>query len=1082
MGRLNREWPFSARLLAAVCITAAAVFLRVWLPGDTQQAFATFSPAIVLCFLICGTLPGLAATAVSALLTSSVTVPPSWSNEFKPAGGVATLLFVLFSLAVGFIARSVRARDAACRKVDARQSAILENELLSAATMRNRRFVWANRGLERLIGCGPGELRGVEIRNHYLDEAVFQEVGEEAYPILAQGGSYRREVMLTRWDGTPIWVDLAGTRLDVGLEESLWLFTDITARKDAEAAAAASEGRYRQLAENANDVIATMAMDSTVLFINPAIEQVLGYSAGELVGSKTLSLTHPDDIPRVKRLFAAFVREGPNAQTLTYEFRVRHRDGSWRWLEGQPRIEFDSAGTPLRYQDVGRDVTARKLAEDALHTTASLLARTSQVAGIGGWEYTIATGALHWSDETCRLHDRPANYQPTLDEGLGYYTSEGRPVIFKAVRAAIDEGVAFDIELPIVSASGRFFHARVVGEPEFEAGKVVRLLGAFQDVSQRRALMRDLADSHELLKVTLRSIGDAVVTTAADGTVTWLNSAAERMAGWSNEDACGMPSAVVVNLRREEGELKMTDVVAECLALGRCVPIEQHAVLTSLDYKEHGIEGSASPLQGDNGILLGSVLVFHDVSEQRRFARELTYRATHDALTGLINRAEFMAQTALLLEMGSCSKVEHAILFIDLDQFKLVNDSCGHAGGDELLRQLSCLLRDSVRTTDRVARLGGDEFGIILAHCGDEQALVLARKICDEVDRFRFLYEGKRFRVGTSIGLVPISGQWSLAADLVKAADTACYAAKEAGRNRVHVWVKDDAAIESAQGQMKWVRRLQTAIDEDQFVLFAQRIEPVSGKRGDLHCEVLLRLQQADGSLVPPGRFLPAAERFYLATHIDRWVIRKVFAALEDPSSNIVPIERIAINLSGQSISDRSFHQDLLAMLAAAKFDITVLCLEITETSAITNLEQAKVFIDAVRMLGVHVALDDFGAGSSSFGYLKELAVDSLKIDGQFVRRLLEDRLDQVAVRCFVEVARAVGVSTVAEWVENEEVLTELQRLGIDMVQGYLLHQPERFSNLLHKDLSSDVGAITAGMVVHSLHSPLTDGRLGEGG
>ena len=1052
MGRSAHEWPLAVRFLLAAFIVLGAVFLRLWLlPLDARPAFVTFSPAMVICFLVCGTVPGLAATAASAAFTYSVIIPPFWTFGFKPAGEVATLFFVLSSLMVGFITHRVRARDLALRMVAAKQSAILGNEMLGAATVRDRRIVWANPGLERLLGYAPGGLAGTRSREHYLDDTTARVCADEAAAVLASGATFRREVALRTQGGLPLWVDLTGRLLEGDQNEALWLFTDITARRAAEAAAQASESRYRLLAETANDMIATMALDSTVLFVTPAVERVLGYTVAEVVGRKTLSLTHPDDIAKAVRIFTHLVQSGPEAPLQTYEFRALHKDGTWRWLEGHPRIEFDGAGNPLRYQDVVRDVTARKQAEEALHTSASLLARTSQVAGIGGWLYNITDQTLHWSDETCRLHDMAPGHAPTLEEGIAYYAPEARPVIAELVRAAIKDGQAFDTELPIVSATGRRFHARVVGAPEVEDGRAVRVLGAFQDVSQRRALTRELAESHELLKVTLRSIGDAVVTTGSDGVVTWLNSAAERLTGWSNEDACGKPSGLVVGVRHEESRRDMPDAVAACLAAGGCVPVERHALLTAIDGTEHGIEGSASPLQGDNHVMLGAVLVFHDVSEQRRVAREMTYRATHDALTGLINRAEFVARAAALLEAGLQSPAEHAVLLIDLDQFKLVNDSCGHAGGDELLCQVSKLLCDTVRGTDSVARLGGDEFGVILANCGSEQALKVAQKICDEVDRFRFPFEGKRFRVGTSIGLATVHGQWESAADLVKAADTACYAAKEAGRNRVHVWVKDDAVIEAAQGQMQWVRRLQTAMDENQFVLFAQRIEPARGSGKGLHCEVLLRLQQADGSLVPPGLFLPAAERFYLATHIDRWVIRQVFRALEAPSAGLVAIERIAINVSGQSVGDRSFHQDLLAMIGVARFDVTVLCFEITETAAITNLADAKIFIESVRALGVHVALDDFGAGASSFGYLKELAVDMLKIDGQFVRRLLDDKLDQVAVRCFVDVARAIGVTSVAEWVENEAVLGELQGLGIDMVQGFLMHRPERLSSLLQE-------------------------------
>jgi EAL domain-containing protein (putative c-di-GMP-specific phosphodiesterase class I) len=364
-----------------------------------------------------------------------------------------------------------------------------------------------------------------------------------------------------------------------------------------------------------------------------------------------------------------------------------------------------------------------------------------------------------------------------------------------------------------------------------------------------------------------------------------------------------------------------------------------------------------------------------------------------------------------------------------------------------LLQQFSKLLADTLRSRDILARLGGDEFAAILEYCTEQHALSVAQKICDRMEVYRFEHDGKRFRVGTSIGLVPVDARWSGKAAILQAADTCCYAAKEAGRNRVQVWLDTDHALRERHGEMQWTTRIEQALDEDRFELFGQRIVPLGAQEPGLHAEVLLRLRDPDGSLIPPGAFMPAAERFHLMTRIDRWVLKAVLAWLHLHAEQV---HRLSMNLSGQSLGDRAFHRQAVEQLSALPAStLSRLCLEITETAAITNLADAGLFIEQVRALGVQVALDDFGAGMSSFGYLKSLPVNTLKIDGQFVKGLLGDALDHAAVRSFVEVARLVNMDTVAEFVETQAIHDELRRLGVTHAQGYLLHRPEPLEALL---------------------------------
>ncbi len=564
-----------------------------------------------------------------------------------------------------------------------------------------------------------------------------------------------------------------------------------------------------------------------------------------------------------------------------------------------------------------------------------------------------------------------------------------------------------------------------------------------------RQATQELARGRQLLQATLDSIVDAVITTDPAGVVQWMNPAAESATGWSAAEGIGCKLSLVFVVLDEATRNFAPSPVEQCL--GRAAPVlaTEHLMLVARDGREFGIDCAASPLRDSASNLIGAVLTFRDVSEQRRLHSELSHRALHDILTGLPNRSAFESAVSDRLAARLSTGSLHALMYIDLDQFKLVNDACGHAAGDQLLRQIGNILQTCVRADDTVARLGGDEFGVLLDHCDVQQAQGVAQKICDHLENFRFVYEGRRFRVGASIGLVPLQGLWPSVTALLQAADASCYAAKEEGRNRVHTWQDSDTALAIRQGEMQWISRLELALDEDRFELHGQCIAPIGPGRGGFHFEVLLRMREVDGTLTFPSVFLPIAERFHLATRIDRWVVHKAFDWMTRAARSGVDIELMSINLSGQTLGDSTFHRDLVQMVHAATFDVGRLCLEITETAAITNLSVSRTFIEHVRTLGVKVALDDFGAGASSFGYLKSLPVDFLKIDGHFITNLLDDEIDNAAVRCFCEVAKIMGIKTIAEFVEKDAVRDELRRIGVDMAQGYLIHVPEPLGNLL---------------------------------
>jgi diguanylate cyclase (GGDEF)-like protein/PAS domain S-box-containing protein len=579
-------------------------------------------------------------------------------------------------------------------------------------------------------------------------------------------------------------------------------------------------------------------------------------------------------------------------------------------------------------------------------------------------------------------------------------------------------------------------------------GEIIGVSKIARDVSQQMQLEQALAGEHERLRVTLDSIGDAVITTDKNGLVQYLNPIAQSLTGWNATEAKGLPLQQVFNIVNETTRTLCVNPVELCLSQDRIVGLANHTILISRDGSEYGIEDSASPIRDAEGKTIGVVLVFHDVTAQRHMADELSYRASHDTLTGLVNRGEFESRLKKIVNESRGLDLQNALIYIDLDQFKVINDTCGHSAGDVLLKEVSKIMQSCIRSSDTLARIGGDEFAVILNKCDTEKAMAIAKKICRSIDEFRFVFNEHRFHVGASLGLVMIDKSWTSDTSLMQAADSACYEAKRAGRNRVHLYFDDDNLIGAHRDDVQWVSRIEQALEDDGFVLFCQRIMPLKCQ-GLEHAEILIRMKDKAGALIPPNAFLPAAERFHLVSRIDRWVITQIFEWMRLNADSLSHIETISVNLSGQSLGDLTFHSYVLNLIETIAIDCSKLCFEVTETAAITNITDAKNFIEAMHKHGVKFSLDDFGSGVSSFGYLKNLAVDYLKIDGQFITDLLDNQIGQATVRCIAEVAKVTGKKTIAEWVENQAVENMLKEMGVDFTQGFLKHKPAGLNFLL---------------------------------
>jgi len=562
----------------------------------------------------------------------------------------------------------------------------------------------------------------------------------------------------------------------------------------------------------------------------------------------------------------------------------------------------------------------------------------------------------------------------------------------------------------------------------------------------RRQAEEALFDAKERAEVTLHSIGDAVITTDAAGNIEYLNPVAEQLTAWRVADATGRTLSEVFPIVHEVTRETAANPVERVLREGVIVGLANHTLLLARDGREIAIEDSAAPIRNHNGQVIGVVMVFHDVTRTRELTTQLSWHASHDSLTGLINRREFETHLKRALTSAQLRDEEHALLYIDLDQFKIVNDTCGHVAGDELLRQLSRLKQTSLRTTDTLARIGGDEFGVLLEHCPLEQATRIAENMRQAARDFRFAWEDRTFEIGVSIGLIPIHAKSGSMADVLSAADMACYAAKESGRNRVHVYRESDTQLHQRRGEMLWVERLNDALKDGKFMLQCQEIVPLNPQDRCRHFEVLVRLRTDDGSLVAPAAFLPAAERYNLMPAIDRWVVQRVLA-LETADGQAPRCEDCltAVNLSGASLGDERFLEFLRNALVDAGPIAERICFEITETAAITNLTRAADLMRDLRKLGCRFALDDFGTGLSSFSYLKNLPVDFLKIDGSLVRGIVGSRTDLAMVEAINSVGHTLGIRTIAEFVESDAIRQLLLGVGVDYAQGYAVARPEAY-------------------------------------
>ncbi len=594
-------------------------------------------------------------------------------------------------------------------------------------------------------------------------------------------------------------------------------------------------------------------------------------------------------------------------------------------------------------------------------------------------------------------------------------------------------------------SDGTLFPVEYWALPLRSGDEIVGAVVTFIDITERKRAEIALYQAKEQAQKTLDSIGDAVVTMDAARRVRYLNPTAERLLGLSSNEAQGKTFSEVFCVVDEASGKPTKDPLASLLNNDRTGGPPSRAVLLRTGVQQRYVEPSASQIRDRQGQTMGLIVVFRDVSEARKMARTLEHEAAHDSLTGLANRREFERRLELMLTRNRVERMGCAILYLDLDQFKIVNDTCGHTAGDELLRQLAHVLRKHIRGRDTLARLGGDEFGVMLEGCPLGLAVQIADDMRRSVEEFRFVWDSKTFSLGVSIGLVLAETAGNRLTDVLAAADTACYTAKEGGRNRIQVYHPNDEELQRHHDEMRWVGRINHALEAGRLRLYSQEIKPISSSArasNRRHLEILVRMLNPDGSISPPGAFLPAAERYNLINATDRWVVTETARWLAHQSTHD-ELLTVSINLSGPTISDHRFLRFVKRLLEQTGVEAESICFEITETAAIANLSRAAGHISELKKLGFRFALDDFGSGLSSFGYLKSLPVDYLKIDGSFVKDIVDDPIDRTMVRSINEVGHIMGKRTIAEYVESDEVLEVLRKIGVDYAQGYGIAEPQ---------------------------------------
>ncbi|WP_226577731.1 EAL domain-containing protein [Acuticoccus sediminis] len=918
------------------------------------------------------------------------------------------------------------------------------------------RWIKVNDAVCTFFGYPREELLDLSFQDITYADDLFSDLDLLNATLEGKISNYRLEKRYIHKSGAIVWALLVVSLVRTSSGAPKFFISqieDIDERKRAEVALADSESRWNFALEAAGHGVWDRNLKTGTLYRSPLWYRMLGYEPSELPvdGRTWIELVHPDD----RAIVESADRDAydDDTQDTRSEIRMRHKDGHWVWILNRGRVaERDSAGNPVRFIGTHTDITERKAREERLRAANERVELAVQAGNVGIWELDLASGRVTWDERMYQLYGiTPDQFDNTRPSWRRLIHSDDVKTVTAAMDAVIAERGRTQIDFRIVRGDGSIRHIRALAQiPESVPGDGERLIGTQWDITDHKNLSDELFEEKERLRITLHSIGDAVVTTDVNMAVTFMNPIAERLTGWTYEHAEGMPLIDVFRIVNAETRETVRNPIEECLERMQPFYLQAGTVLISRSGQEFFIQDSAAPVRTSTGEVIGAVLVFQDVTHARAMQEELVHAAMHDSLTGLPNRRSFEQTLEELCRETEGRTSAHTLCFIDLDRFKLVNDTAGHAAGDALLVEVSKILRSCVTVEHHLARIGGDEFALLLPKCRLELGQEIAVRMVDAISHHSFLWGGRHYDVGASVGLTEITAEQHDPIALMKEADVACYTAKSEGRGKASTYRRDKGSAERRHREIHIAASLQAAIDANRFTLFAQHIRELNvfGTAPHETLEVLVRMRDDDGGMIPPSEFITAAERHGVMHKIDRWVLYTLFndyRSLLEQNDHI----DLSINISASSLDDPflwPFVRDIISETTIAPSRI---CFEITETAVINNASVAIKFCRSAREYGCRIALDDFGVGLSSFAYLKNFQVDELKIDGSFIQNIQSSEIDRKLVEAMAGVGRALGIVTVAEWVEDAATLEVVRNIGIDRAQGYHIARPMPLKTVL---------------------------------
>ena len=781
-----------------------------------------------------------------------------------------------------------------------------------------------------------------------------------------------------------------------------------------------------------------------VLYINPACRQLTGKSARDILGQPFIDLVHP----RARRAIQNKLQKGAVAR---HQVEIQQATGETVWADLQFRPVFFRGAMAMLA--TAFDISGFKLADTDRRDREVQLKLVQRAGRTVSWEWRVHEDVLLISGLPKEILDSAAPILATSSRALFESVhAEDLVVLKQRIRNSLSNGDPLFVEVRLRAPEGDthwlVLRAQPISSPT--AGGT-HLVGVATDISDRRRAEEALFHEQEETLAVLASIADGVIQTDVDATVRELSSTAQRLLGLKEEEAEGRPLGEILHLVDPSSRERFSDPVAAIESANGTENPASDFLLLHPDGTEIPIRVHGAILHDADGDPTGRVFVLKDLLAREAADRSVVYLATHDHLTDLVNRTEFERQLARSLSSASDGNQQHTLLYLDLDDFKQFNDTFGHPAGDKMLKQFASFLKTRFRETDTLGRLGGDKFAVLLEECPAVRARGITEKLFKDLGNFRLAWNKTSVPASVSVGVVVLDSESPEVPEILSSAETACYMAKQAGGNRYNEFEPAEVAADERQSHLQTLQNVQEALREDGFELYAQLIQPILAvDSAPWMYEVLLRMRDGNGGLVLPGNFIPLAERHRLAASIDQWVVRKTLIAISDRIRDFGPEETlIAVNLSGQSVSDERFLEFVLQELSYRSIPTERLCFEITETATVSDFDRAQRFISVLKGRGCRFVLDDFGSGLSSFSYLRSFPVDFIKIDGQFVRGIAKDPIQRALVESINHVGHVMQMKTIAEWVEDDEILALTRLMNVDYVQGFGIARPQPLSSIL---------------------------------